>query len=138
MKKENTVIVGLAILAALGAATWLLFAAPELATGPSQISQGATSPGTDVYGLQTIILWICVTIGMGVIAAMLASIVLHRKMDRHRVVKFNHSVLVEIIWALVPILILVGMALPATTELLLLQNTPPQLPVANVKLLPGD
>ena len=138
MKKENAVIVGLAVLAAVAAAMWLLFVTPALTANQHIMPQGVMSQNTDHYGLHTIALWVCVIIGMGVFTAMLASIVLHRRVHNHGVAKFSHSAPAEIIWALVPILILVGMALPATSKLLRMQDTLPQLPVTSVKGLPGD
>ena len=135
MKKENAVIVGFAVLAAIAAAVWLLFVAPAPAVNQPQ---GVMSQKTDHYGLHMIVLWVCVVIGMGVFTAMFASIVLHRRAHRRGATKFGHSALAEIIWALVPILILVGMALPATSELLRIQDSSSQLPVTSVKVLPGD
>ena len=133
MKKENAVIVGLAVLAAVAAAVWLLFVAPALTVDQPR---GVISQATDHYGLHIIMLWVCVIISMCVFTAMLASIVVHRRVHRRRVKKFSRSACVEIIWALVPILILIGMALPAASKLLHLQDSSPQLPMASVKVLP--
>lgn len=119
MKKENAVIVALAVLAAVAAALWLLLTAPEL-TGNEvarAIAQDAVS-----FELRIAVMWIFLVIGMGVFIAMFSSILLHRKSSNHALATLSHSTFAEIVWTLIPILILVGMALPATSELLHLQS----------------
>ena len=118
MKKENAVIVALAVLAAVAATVWLLLTAPEL-TGNAMVS--AIPQNADPFELRIVITWIFLVIGIGVFIAMFSSILLHRKSSNHAVAKLSHSTFAEIIWTLIPILILVGMALPATSELLQIQ-----------------
>jgi cytochrome c oxidase subunit 2 len=117
MKKENTVIVALAVLAALIAATWLILVAPGLTGNEVNMTRGVTQQSGDHFDLHMIVLWICVVIGIAVFTVMFTSIVLHRKSRGHEAAKFSHSTKAEIIWTIIPVLILVVMAVPATTGL---------------------
>ena len=123
MKKENTVIVALAVLAAVIAATWLILVAPGLTGNEINMTRGVTQQSGDHFDLHMIVLWICVVIGIGVFTVMFTSIVLHRKSRGHEAAKFNHSTKAEIIWTIIPVLILVAMALPATTALVKMEDS---------------
>jgi cytochrome c oxidase subunit 2 len=96
MKKENTVIVVLAVLAAVIAATWLTLAAPAYTGNEINMTRGVTSLSASHYSLHMIVLWVCVIIGIGVFTAMFTSIVLHRKSRGHKAATFSHSTLAEI------------------------------------------
>lgn len=122
MKKENTVIVGLAVLAAVIAATWLLLVAPALTGNEINMPRGVTSLSANHYDLHMIVLWVCVVIGIGVFTAMFTSIVLHRKSRGHEAAKFSHSTKAEIIWTIIPVIILVAMAVPATKALVEMED----------------
>lgn len=80
--------------------------------------QGVTQLSHDVYDLHMLILWICVFIGVGVFGAMFYSIYYHRKSRGHVAEQFHESTKVEILWTIIPTLILIGMAIPATKTLL--------------------
>jgi cytochrome c oxidase subunit 2 len=70
-----------------------------------------------------LILWICVAIGVVVFGAMFISIIKHRKSKGAKSATFHESTTVEIIWTIVPFLILIGMAIPATKALIAMENT---------------
>ena len=123
MKKENTVIVALAVLAALIAATWLILVAPALSGNEINMTQGVTQQSADHFDLHMIVLWICVVIGIGVFTVMFTSIVLHRKSRGVEAAKFSHSTKAEIIWTIIPVIILVAMAVPATTALVKMEDS---------------
>ncbi len=122
MKKENTVIVVLAVLAAVIAATWLSLVAPAMTGNEINMTRGVTSLSESHYSLHMIVLWVCVIIGIGVFTAMFTSIVLHRKSRGHKAATFSHSTLAEIIWTVIPVLILVVMAVPATKALIKMED----------------
>ena len=122
MKKENTVIVALAVLAALIATAWLLLVAPGLSGNEINMPRGVTPQSADHYDLHMTVLWICVVIGIGVFTVMFTSIVLHRKSRGYEAAKFSHSTKAEIIWTVIPVLILVMMAVPATTALVRMED----------------
>lgn len=117
MKRENYFVVVLAVLAGLIAAVWGMFAIGD------NMTQGATEFSRQVYDLHMIILWICVVIGVLVFGAMFVSIALHRKSRGVSPAQFSHSTKAEIIWTIIPILILVAMAVPATKTLIKMETT---------------
>ncbi|MDX1380997.1 MAG: cytochrome c oxidase subunit II, partial [Xanthomonadales bacterium] len=91
MRKENVVIVSLAVLAAVIAAFWLLLIAPGLTGNEINMPRGVTPQSRVNYELHMIILWICVVIGILVFSAMFVSIVLHRKSKGREPAQFTHS-----------------------------------------------
>ena len=70
-----------------------------------------------------IVLGIVTVIGILVFAAMFTSIYLHRKSRGAVAAKFTHSTKAEIIWTVIPIVILVVMAIPATRVLIDMEDT---------------
>ena len=114
VKRWLTALTGLALLAHAGGATaeWGM----NLRPGVTPISQQA-------YDLHMLILWICVVIGVVVFGAMFISIIKHRKSKGAKPATFHESTTVEIIWTIVPFLILIGMAIPATKALIAMENT---------------
>ena len=78
------------------------------------MTQGVTPISQEAYRLHMIILWICVAIGVIVFGAMFYSILRHRKSLGFKPAQFHHSTRAEILWTLVPCLILIAMAIPAT------------------------
>lgn len=63
------------------------------------------------------VLWICAGLAAAVFAVMLYSIAAFRQPPGTRLAQYRHSKLVEVLWAIVPIVILVGMAAPAVKTL---------------------
>ncbi len=122
MKKENTIIVALAVLAAVVAAAWLLLVAPAMTGNEINMPRGVTSQSATHYDLHMIVLWVTVVIGIGVFTVMFTSIVLHRKSRGYVAAKFSHSTRAEIIWTAIPVLILIAMAVPATTALVKMED----------------
>ncbi len=84
--------------------------------------RGVTPIGHDLYGLHMLVFWICVAIGVLVFGAMAYSIIYHRKSKGAQAANFHESTKVEIIWTIVPLLILIGIAIPATGTLLELED----------------
>jgi cytochrome c oxidase subunit 2 len=106
---------------ALGPVLMLLSAVALAAGGEaSQVNmpQGVTEVSHKVYNLHMIILWICTIIGVGVFGVMFYSIYYHRKSRGVTPATFHESTRVEIAWTVVPFIILIGMAVPATSTLL--------------------
>jgi cytochrome c oxidase subunit 2 len=84
---------------------------------------GVTSTSREVYQLHMLILWVCVVIGAGVYAAMIAAIVKFRKSNGAVPAKFTHNATVEVIWTAIPAAILVAMAVPAAETLIRMEDT---------------
>ena len=88
---------------------------------------GMQEPASIMAGLQRdlnfFVMAIIVVIGMGVFGVMFYSIVKHRKDKGYEAAHFHENTLVEIIWTAVPVLIIIGMALPATSAILYYKDT---------------
>jgi cytochrome c oxidase subunit 2 len=69
------------------------------------------------------ILWICVAIGVVVFGVMFWSIFAHRKSQGHKPANFHENTVVEILWTIIPFVILVAMAIPATATLVKMYDT---------------
>jgi cytochrome c oxidase subunit 2 len=79
--------------------------------------KGVTTLSGEIYNLHMLIFWICVAIGAVVYGVMLFSLIRHRKSVGHKASNFHESIVVELIWTIIPVFILIGMAIPATKVL---------------------
>src|SRR5512136_1338056 len=71
-----------------------------------------------IYDLHWAILWVCVVIFVVVFGAMFYSVFKHRKAAGAKAAQFHENTTVEVIWTVIPFLILIGMAYPATRTVL--------------------
>ena len=79
--------------------------------------EGVTAISRDVYSLHMIIFWVCVVIGVLVFGVMILSMLMHRKSLGVKPADFHHSTKLEIMWTIIPVVILVVMAIPSTATL---------------------
>ena len=109
------------LIAAIAAAPGAAFAA-EL---PSQLNlQPPQTPiAEQIYDLHTLIMWIILAIFVLVFGVMAIAIVKHRKSVGHKAEQFHENTTVEIIWTIVPFVILIGMAYPATKTIIAMKDT---------------
>nr|WP_250885812.1 cytochrome c oxidase subunit II [Shewanella jiangmenensis] len=100
------------------------FLAPPIVAAdmPLNMTQGVTEISGKVYGLHMTILYICCAIGVVVFGAMIYAMINHRKSKGAVAAQFHESTKVEIAWTLLPFLILVGMAIPATQTLIAMED----------------
>jgi len=85
---------------------------------------GVTELSAEIYALHMKIFWWCVAIAIVVFGVMIYSIATFRKSKGAVAdVKLTHSHKVEVIWTIVPILILVIMAIPAAKTLIQIEDT---------------
>lgn len=87
------------------------------------MSPGATEVSRSVFNLHMTIFWISVVIGAMVFAVMLWSMIMHRRSRGAVPAQFHENITVEILWTVIPLLILVGMAIPATRTLIDIYDT---------------
>ncbi|MFM8354737.1 MAG: cytochrome c oxidase subunit II [Gammaproteobacteria bacterium] len=87
------------------------------------LRQGITEISREVYDLHMLIFWICVAIGVVVFGAIFWSIIHHRKAAGYVPAKFHENTRLEILWTIIPTLILIGMAVPATKTLIQMYDT---------------
>jgi cytochrome c oxidase subunit 2 len=82
------------------------------------ITRGVTPISRDIYDLHMTIFWICVIIAIAVFSVMFYAIIFHRKSLGCVPAKFHENTTAEIVWTIIPVFILVGMAWPATKVLI--------------------
>ncbi|WP_035553673.1 cytochrome c oxidase subunit II [Burkholderia sp. 9120] len=110
----------------------LLFAGAALAVGdvpggPAvneiNLQPPATKIAEELFSLHMFMLVLCLVIFVGVFGVMFYSIFAHRKSKGHKASNFHESTTVEIIWTIVPFVIVVLMALPATKTVVAMKDT---------------
>ena len=117
-----------------GVAARLFLAAALLLSWTAALAQNSPpatlwfqDPVTEVahrqIDLHNYILLVCVVIFIGVFGVMFYSIFKHRKSIGHQAAQFHENTLVEVIWTVIPFLILLFMAYPATRTILLFKDT---------------
>jgi cytochrome c oxidase subunit 2 len=82
-----------------------------------------TPVAREIYDLHLLMIGICFVIFIGVFSVMFYSIYAHRKSVGHKAVSFHENTTVEVIWTIIPFVILVGMAWPATKVVLAMKDT---------------
>jgi len=100
----------------------VLFVSSAQAEYALNMTEGVTPISREIFSLHMIVFWICVGIGVLVFAAMAWSILHHRKSKGAVAADFHESTTIEIVWTVVPLLILIGIAIPATGTLLKLED----------------
>jgi cytochrome c oxidase subunit 2 len=103
----------------------LAVAAPgaALAAREWNLQPPVTPVARQMYDLHTFIFWICVVIFVAVFGVMFYSIFKHRKSVGHEAHPFHENTTVEIVWTVIPFLILLFMAFPATKTILAMKDT---------------
>jgi cytochrome c oxidase subunit 2 len=108
----------------LSQAAW---AVNDLPGGPSVLQMDLPPPATKIAAAQqdlhVMLLWICGVICVGVFGVMFYSVIHHRKSKGAKAASFHESTTVEIVWTVVPFLIVIGMALPATKVVVAQKDT---------------
>ncbi|MBC7162593.1 cytochrome c oxidase subunit II [Immundisolibacter sp.] len=100
-----------------------------LATQPARaeygmnLVRGATDLSHRVFDLHMISLWVCVAIGVVVFGAMFYSLFAFRKSRGAVAANFHENTTVEVVWTIIPFIILIAMAIPATRTLIALEDT---------------
>lgn len=88
------------------------------------MGKGVTAQSVNAYEAHMLALWICVVIGLLVFGAMAVAMVKFRHSKGAVPDKdFTHSTKLEVIWTVVPVVLLVLMAFPATSKLIKMYDT---------------
>ncbi len=111
----------LVLVTGLSASAFTL--ADEIERWGLNMTQGVTPTSRDIYGLHMDIFWWCVGIGVVVFGVMFYTMIVHRKSQGAKASNFHESTTLEILWTVVPFLILIVMAIPATNSLLKIYDT---------------
>ncbi|MEJ6656124.1 MAG: cytochrome c oxidase subunit II [Pseudomonas sp.] len=107
----------------LGGLFLIALSANANASWTVNMSPGATEVSRSVFDLHMTIFWISVVIGAIVFGVMFWSMFMHRRSRGAVPAKFHENLTVEILWTVIPLLILVGMAIPATKTLIEIYDT---------------
>ncbi|MBL8257917.1 MAG: cytochrome c oxidase subunit II [Pseudoxanthomonas mexicana] len=108
-----------------------LLAMPALAWAQSadphrwqlNMGKGVTASSQHAYDAHMIALWVCIVIGIIVFGAMGYAMFKFRHSKGAVAAQFSHNTTAEIIWTVIPVLILVVMAWPATAKLIAMYDT---------------
>ncbi len=87
------------------------------------MTPGVTATSQDAYQLHMLILWICVVIGIIVFGAIFYSTWKFRKSKGAVAANWSHNTTAELVWTVIPVLILLAMAFPATRTLVKMADT---------------
>ena len=107
--------------------TWLSLSSIALLLSLSSIAkaewgvnmtEGVTEISQSIYDLHMLIFWICVGIGIVVFGVMFYVMFKHRKSKGAVAAQFHESVTLEWLWTVIPTIILIAMAVPATKTLI--------------------
>lgn len=107
----------------------LLGAVLSMVTGGAQaayelnLKAPATEIAGQIYDLHMLIVYVCLAIFVVVFAVMFYSIYKHRKSVGHKAVQFHEHHMLEVIWTIIPALILIAMAVPATKTIFAMKDT---------------
>lgn len=99
-----------------------MFVSSAWADTQLNLTKGVTAVSREVYDLHMLSLYICTAIGVVVFGAMFWSMIFHRKSKGAKSADFHESTKVEILWTAIPIVILIAMAVPATSTLINMEN----------------
>jgi cytochrome c oxidase subunit 2 len=109
-------------LALLIPSSLALYATKTFANFTVNMPVGVTDMSHRIHQLHMTIFWICVAIGILVFSLMFYAIIFHRKAAGHKAANFHESTKVEILWTIIPFIILIAMAVPATKTLLAMDD----------------
>ncbi len=100
-KKILTGLIGL-VMAGTASADWAL-----------NMPEGVTDLSKATYDIHMLVFWVCVGIGVVVFGVMIYSLFAHRKSKGVEPAQFSHSTTAEVVWTIIPIVILLALAIPA-------------------------
>lgn len=87
------------------------------------LHEGVTAISRDIMWLHWLLLTICIVIFIGVFGVMFYSIWAHRKSRGHKAATFHEHLGVEVAWTVIPFIIVIAMALPATKTVVAMKDT---------------
>jgi cytochrome c oxidase subunit 2 len=114
-----------AVGGALGAGT--AWAVSDMPGGPGvnqlNLTQGVTRIAADQWWIHNFLMVVCLVIFVAVFGVMFYSMWAHRKSRGAKPADFHESTAVEVAWTIVPFLIVVGLAIPATSMVIEQKDT---------------
>ncbi|HJV27579.1 MAG TPA: cytochrome c oxidase subunit II, partial [Aromatoleum sp.] len=104
-------------------ASLLLASSAAFAERNYNLQSPVTSVAEQIYNMHTLMLIICLVIFIGVFGVMFWAVIHHRKSRGAVAANFHENTSVEIAWTIIPVVILLGMAWPATKTVLEMKDT---------------
>ena len=119
--KRSKRVVSWGLLATLAAISGAVSATPV----PWQLNMtpGVTKTSQDVYRIHMWGFYVCCVIGVIVFGAMIIAMIRDRKSRGAVAAKWSHNTKAEIVWTIAPIVILIGLAAPATSVMIDMAHT---------------
>lgn len=111
------------IILPLSTALLSLFTLSARAEYELNLRAPVTEIARQIYDLHLLILYVCLGIFVVVFGFMFYSLYKHRKSVGHKAVQFHENHVLEVVWTIIPALILVGMAIPSTKTILAMKDT---------------
>ena len=100
-----------------------VFSSTASAAWELNLQMPVTALARRVYDLHTLLTWVIFIIFVGVFAVVTWSIIFHRKSKGYKAADFHDNTAVEIAWTIVPTLVLIAIAFPATSALVEMRDT---------------
>jgi cytochrome c oxidase subunit 2 len=111
----------------LAKAATIALLAPGMAIANGEARFGFQAPQTpvahEIYDLHLVVLGIVVVIALGVFGVISYAMLRHRRSLGHQAKQFEDSKSVQILWTAIPLLIVVGLAFPATRTVIVMKDT---------------
>jgi cytochrome c oxidase subunit II len=85
--------------------------------------RGVSTYSESIYNLHMLALGVCVAIGIVVFTALAYTSIAHRRSRRREPAQFHENTRLEIVWTIIPMAILIGLAYPATVTMIELYDT---------------
>lgn len=87
------------------------------------LTRGVSTLSHDVWDLHMAVFYVCIGIGVVVYGVLVYALFNFRKSKGAKAASFTHHTALEVIWTIIPVLILIGLAYPATRILVYENNT---------------
>jgi cytochrome c oxidase subunit 2 len=111
------------VRAVLAAAMWGMAGSALAVQSRFNLAPPKTPIAQEIYGLHTMMLVICTVIFVAVFSVMFYSIWKHRKSKGAVAANWHENTTVEVIWTVIPFIIVIVMALPATRTVVAMKDT---------------
>ena len=118
MSRRARMLFALLLAPAMFLATFGKALADDAQRWAVKMPKGVTPVSNAIYDIHMIIFWICVVIAVGVFGVMFYSMYAHRKSKGAVAANFHENTTAEIVWTVIPAVLLIVMAIPATSALL--------------------
>ncbi|MDX2349388.1 MAG: cytochrome c oxidase subunit II, partial [Porticoccus sp.] len=123
MSRRATMLFALVLAPVMSLAASGKVLAEEAQRWAVNMPRGVTSVSNAIYDIHMIAFWICVVIGIGVFGVMFYSMYTHRKSRGAVAANFHENTTAEVVWTIIPALILIVICIPATSTLLKVYDT---------------